>query len=64
MQTTRQWKFKINVWDDSTLFFPDFLRNRNMVRVIEGNLYKKGTEGKQKLVRVSGRYELPRVKLQ
>ena len=45
MQITRQWKFKINVWDDSTLFFPDFLSARNMVRVIEGNLYENELRG-------------------
>ena len=29
---------KFNVSDASTLFFPDFLRAQNMVRVIEGKI--------------------------
>ena len=56
---------KSNVSDASRLFFlPDFLRVQNMVRIIEGKIIQKLSEGKQKLLRVSGRFELLRVKLQ
>ena len=58
-----------NVSDARRRLFPDFLRAQNMVRVMEGKLYRKWPEGKRKLVRVSGSssyggFELPRVKLQ
>ena len=35
-----------------------------MVQVIEGKIIWKWSQGKQKLLRVSGRFELLRVKLQ
>ena len=44
-------------------FFPDLSRAYNMVRVIEGKIVQKWAEGKQKLLRVSGRFELSRVRV-
>ena len=44
--------------------FPNFLSAQNMVQVIEGKIIWKWSQGKQKLLRVSGRFELLRVKLQ
>ena len=44
-------------------FFPDLSRAYNMVRVIEGGIVEKWSEGKQKLLRVSGRFELTRVRV-
>ena len=44
-------------------FFPDFLRAQNMVRDIEGKIILKWSEGKQKLLRVSGSFELSRVRV-
>ena len=40
---------------------PDLSRAYNMVRVIEGKIVYKWSEGKQKLLWVSGRFELSRV---
>ena len=45
-------------------FFPDFLSTQNRVRVIEGEFIWKDLRGKKKLLRVSGRFELPGVELQ
>ena len=56
-------KFKIQCFGGRTLFFPDFLRAQNMVRVIEGKIIWKWSEGKQKLLRVSGSFELSRVRV-
>ena len=54
--------FKVSVF--RTRSFADLSRAYNMVRVIEGKIVEKWAEGKQNLLRVSGRFELPRVKLQ
>ena len=54
---------KFNVSDTSTLFSADFLRAQNMVRVIEGEIIYKWSEGKQKLLRVSRRFKLSRVQI-
>ena len=54
---------KFNVSDFSTRFFPDLSRAYNMVRVIEGKIVQKWAEGKQKLLRVGGRFELSRVRV-
>ena len=51
---------KFNVSDASRLFFPDFLRAQNKVQVIEGKIIKKLSQGKQKPLRVSRRFELSR----
>ena len=40
----------------STLVFPDFLRAQNTVRVMQSKIIEKLSEGKQKLLRVSGSY--------
>ena len=53
---------KFNV-TDGHLFFPDFLRTQNMVQVIGGKTALKWSEGKQKLLRVSRRFELLRVRV-
>ena len=46
---------KFNVSDATTLFFPDLLSAQNMVRIIGGKIvYWKWSEGKQKLLWVSG----------
>ena len=42
-------------------FFPVLSRAYNMVRVIEGEIVQKCAEGKKKLLRESGRFELSRV---
>ena len=44
-------------------FFPDLSRAYNMVRIIAGKIAQKWAEGKQKLLRVSGRFELSRVRV-
>ena len=46
-------------------FFPRLLRAQNIVRVIEGKIVYKLSEGKQKLpvLRVSRRFELSRVQV-
>ena len=54
---------KFNVSDASTLFFAYFLRAQNMVRVIESKIIYKWSEGKQKLLRVIGRFELSTVQV-
>ena len=54
---------KSNVSDASILFLPDFVSAQNVVRVIEGKIIQKRSEGKQKLLRVSGRFELSRVRV-
>ena len=64
MRTTRQWEIQNSkFWRHSTLFSADFLRAQNMVWVIEGKISHKWSEGKQKLLRVSGRFELSRVQV-
>ena len=57
--------FEINSmsWTSVHGFFPDLSRAYNMVRVIEGGIVEKWSEGKQKLLRVSGRFELTRVRV-
>ena len=52
----------------SRLFFPDFLRAQNMVRVSEGKLYKNDLRGNKNCFELVGGssyrgFELPRVKL-
>ena len=52
----------------SRLFFPDFLRAQNMVRVSEGKLYKNDLRGNKNYFESVGGssyrgFELPRVKL-
>ena len=44
-------------------FFQDFLSTQNMVRIIEGKIIEKWSEGKRKWLRVSGRFELSRVRV-
>ena len=56
-------KFKINVSDDSTLFFPDFLRAQNIVQVFEGKIIWKWSEGRQKFLWVTRRFELSRFRV-
>ena len=56
--TTRQWDFKIQCSVASTLFFPDFLRAQSWFEIIW-----KWSERKQKLLGVSGRFELSRVRV-
>ena len=61
MRTTRQCEIRKSLF--RTPVHGDFLRAQNMVRVIEGKIVYKGSEGKQKLLRVSGKFELSRVKI-
>ena len=56
-------KFKINVSDDSTLFFPNFLSAQNITQVFECKIIWKWSEGRQKFLRVSRRFELLRVRV-
>ena len=44
-------------------FFSDLSRAYNMVRIIVGKIVQKRAEGKQKLLRVSVRFELSRVRV-
>ena len=64
--TTRQWEIQKQRFGRqyTVFFFPDFLSTQNRLGVIEGELIWKWSEGKQKLLRVSGRFQLPGVKLQ
>ena len=61
MRTTRQCEIRNSLF--RTPVHGDFLRAQTMVRVIEGKIVYKGSEGKQKLLRVSGKFELSRVKI-
>ena len=61
MRTTRQCEIRNSLF--RTPVHGDFLRAQNMVRVIEGKIVYKGSEGKQKLLRVIGKFELSRVKI-
>ena len=61
MRTTRQCEIRNSLF--RTPVHGDFLRAQNMVRVIEGKIVYKGSEGKQKLLRVSGKFELSRVRV-
>ena len=61
MRTTRQCEIRNSLF--RTPVHGDFLRAQNMVQVIEGKIVYKGSEGKQKLLRVSGKFELSRVKI-
>ena len=58
MPTTRQWEIQ-----NSNLFSPDFWSTQNMVQVIGGKIVLKWSEEKQKLLRVSRRFELLRVRV-
>ena len=65
------WLFwnKFNVSDFSARFFPDFSRAYNMVRVIEGKIVYKWSEGEKNYFESAEGssyrgFELPRVKLQ
>ena len=51
---------RFNISDVSTQVSPGFLRAQNTVRV---KIISKWSEGKQKLLRVSGRFELSRVRV-
>ena len=44
-------------------FFPDLSLAYNMVRVIEGKIVWRCSEGKQKFLRVTVRFELSRVRV-
>ena len=55
-------KFKSMFGTPVDCFFPTF-KGSNMVRVIKGKILYKCSEGKQKLLRVSGRFELSRVRV-
>ena len=62
-------KFKINVSDDSTLFFPDFLRAQNIVKFLRVKLFGNDLRGDKNFFELPGGssyrgLELPRVKLQ
>ena len=61
MRTTRQCEIRNSLF--RTPVHGDFLRAQNMVQVIEGKIVYKGSEGKQKLLRVSGKFELSRVRV-
>ena len=61
MRTTRQCEIRNSLF--RTPVHGNFLRAQNMVRVIEGKIVYKGSEGEQKLLRVSGKFELSRVKI-
>ena len=52
-------KFKIQCFGHSA----NFLRAQNMVWVIKGKILHEWSEGKQKLLRVSGRFEFSRVQV-
>ena len=55
---------KFNVSDATTLFFLDFLSAQNMFGLIGGKIvYWRWSEWKQKLLRDSRRFGLPRVKI-
>ena len=54
---------KFNVSDATTLFFLNFLSTQNMFRIISGKIVQKWSEGKQKLLPVSRRCELLRVRV-
>ena len=63
MPTTLQWEIQNSMFrTPEHCFFPT--QKKNMVRVIESKIICKRSEGKQKLLQVSGRLELSRVKLQ
>ena len=53
---------KFNVSDASTLFFPYFLKAKNMVQVIESRIIRNDLRGK-KLLRVSRGFESLRVRV-
>ena len=55
--------YKFNVSDFNTRFFSDLLRVYKMVWVIEGKIVWNWSEGNQNLLRVSGRFELSRVRI-
>ena len=42
-------KFKINVSDENTLFFPNFLSTQNMVQVVEGKINMEMIWGETKI---------------
>ena len=64
MPTTRQWETQNSMFClPIDCFFPDFLRAQNVVWVIKGKIILKWSEGKQKLLRVTGRFELLRVRV-
>ena len=60
---------KFNVLEAVHSFSPDFLRAQNMVRVIEGKIYRNDLRGDKNYFELAGvssyrGFELPRVKLQ
>ena len=63
MPTTRQWEIQNSMLRRQHTVFSRFLRAQNMVRVIEGKIIWKWSEGKQKLLQVSGSFELSRVRV-
>ena len=63
MPTTRQWEIQNSMLRRQHTVFSRFLRAQNMVRVIEGKIIWKWSEGKQKLLQVSGSFELSRVQV-
>ena len=54
---------KFNASEAVHCYFPDFFSAQNMVRVIEGKIIQKWSERKQKLLQVSGSFELSRVRV-
>ena len=59
MATTRQWEIQNQRFGRRyTVFFADFLSAQKMVRVIAGKIIWKWSEGQQKFLLVSGRFEL------
>ena len=64
MPTTRQWEIKNQGFGRQyTVCFP-WLFKLSKHGSIKGKIIWKRSEGKQRLFQVSGRFELPRVKLQ
>ena len=64
MHTTRQWEIQNSMFRTPVHCFCRLLKgSKQAVRVIEGNIIEMIC-GETKLLRVSGRFQLPGVKLQ
>ena len=70
MPTTRKWEIQSSMCGPPVdCFFPRLLRVRNLVRVIEGKLYRNGLRGNKNYFDLAGgksyrEFHLLRVKLQ
>ena len=66
LPTTSQWENQNSMFGTQVdCFFPTFKGSKYGSSLISSvKLYRNDLEGKQKLLRVSGRFQLPRVKLQ